>query len=325
MATLELTSSATTLPIETMDRLQAAERIGKLRSSIQPINDEIAAVIKRLGVLDAEEAQDVERKSVTLENLLSDPSYETDTEFQPSELDTERRQNLENRIEAYSRLTREIRILESDIRDLKNIDSIIERKKETITSLVKELGELFAWGLFSPTRKKFLKGDLQFARQNLKFIEALKPNAPQKISEKSERVITANQELGAIQPDEAYSSDALHRLPAKRLLARTEQSIPVSISGSTVTLRIPRTPGEKDFTQIVQLDYSTDREEFVKVFGETVNVETKKLSSTWMISDVVYYEFDIEDQQVPFPLEVVEIDGEEVCRIPNVVWQKFKQ
>ena len=74
----------------------------------------------------------------------------------------------------------------------------------------------------------------------------------------------------------------------------------------------------------VALNMRSDEKGFAAIVGNDVTVKEKG-DVDWSMEDIVKFNFDVEEQPVAFPLEIVEVDGEERCRIPQAIWQAFGQ
>lgn len=327
MAPLTLTTPARTTGIENMNRQELVQRIDQLRASIQPIVNEINAMVTRLGVLDAEQRKIVNDSSTQLAELIADASYADDSSFVPSALDDQRRNNMNARQENYSMQSDKIRVMERKITDLRNIDETIATIEGRIIERQKQIDNLWLGGVFNPSRRRNLQITLDDTWKDLKQTKDLKPFAPQKIVEAGAELEAEKAILKRMQIDESYPANMLHALPAIAQLPRHLQAVLMTREpyDNTVTLRIPRSPDEVDFSRTVTLNIAMDPDAFINLVGNEIVVTETQNESENSLHDTVYYDMDIKDQPVPFPLEIVEVEGREVCRIPQAVWNVFGQ
>ncbi len=319
MATLELTSPAAINTIDPAERQKIVARIDQLRAGIAPITAEITVLIKRLGVLEAEKQQAVTDQSVPLDELTSDPSY-ADGAFTPSALDDERMRNYEKTGDRIPEQERLIHLLDKKIHLLTCVtEDSIRHNEATIARWEKDIGELWFW---QTDMKKAIQENIAYIAFTVSQQKDALPNSYEKLQQACAELETAQQTLQRMQRDASYDPAVLHTQPAKELLRRDQQAVLVSMDYDTVTLRIPRSPDEVGFSRVVTLK-CPDPDAFIELIGKHIMVKEADTGNEHELEDAARYSVNFTDQLIPFPLEVVEVDGREECRLPHSVWNKY--
>ncbi len=324
MASITLTSPAFTDNLETLNREEIGGRLQQAGLLVRTINDQVAVLVNQLGVLDRQQQDFVARQSPTLDELLADPSYgASDYDFVPSALDNERLENMNTQQDQFSRQDSVVKTLEARIQHLQHLQLKIDCTREYGMGNVRYgLANIWWWEF---AKEKELRNTMKQYEQEILDLQAEMPTAQQKIAEAREQLAIEIPKRDSLSIHEYYDAATLHSLPAAEVLTRDRQAVLMSLDDTTVTLRIPESPEDKSFTKVVTLDSSADREAFAALIGRDVSVQEKRTGNNETMEYILEYGSGMDEQFVRFPLEVVNVGGRDLCRIPQAVWTTFSK
>ena len=265
----------------------------------------------------------IERASnpLAIQDLFVDPSYEDDSNFMPSVIDEQRESAYDRRSIAYSHSSR-------DVSSLRNIAAGADRTErelpQRIAALKAEVGQID--GSLLLQLKDSFTGQRAKLVTEIRNLELWLMRLPKERADALNLLPHAEERLAASHPNDIYDG-SLHEAETARLLPRSSQSALLSIvfNGGTanIELQIPTRPDENDFSTTVKLELEgDDLDEFSRLIGEDIRFKRSTFDS---IRESAELDFDIDPELVPFPLEVVEIAGEQRCRVPQAVWNRFRE
>lgn len=295
------------------------EELQKVLRELEHMRRELAADIARLTSL--KEAVDAR----TFESLMSGLDYSGDDVYEPSAEDEERLAAFNMRKAVDDRVSE----TRQKITELMGIQNGIGRKissleKALVPSPIRSIGGVMNRVLYSRLIDQIFGTRSRVQKQiaNLKIEE---DGAATDLRTEQEILAEVEEELAGISPTRAYDQE-LHMAPRKFLLGRGEQSILFSLERGRkkqiATFIIPATPTEKDFTVQVTLGLSKpdDIDDFQRFLGHDLVANNADFD---LVSENIAWNGDVQPQLVPFPLEVVEIEGEDRLRLPQAFYDRF--
>lgn len=255
----------------------------------------------------------------TFEELLkySGGDYEYDPIFEPSVPD-------EERLHAYRERTGSLKSLRGDLHshryDMLQEDKYLTNDPIDIADLRRKIERIN--GSRYLRFLDFFTGNRETFEAEIRERNPRLSNAPRRKEEAAAALAQTQEKLESLQlkPNAPYDP-SLHAVPAKKFLPRTGQSVLfVYENPGAVTLHLPSFPDERDLTQTVRFDFSeSDTNDFADLVGTNLDVYNDGRNTQRYFD----HTSDPIEALVPFPLEVVEVDGKERLRLPKVVWEKF--
>jgi hypothetical protein len=320
MATSQLETSA--VKPNTIDAVR--DRLANLERKKQIIDTTMENLRTQLTDLIAEQTRIDRTKRAddpqTFGDFLLDPSYEQDAEFEPDPLDFLRKD---------AAIQRQNTVEKGDAR-LQRIESLIAEETLLIEQGARQINELKAQIQDIDNRYVTFFGT---AKKRAALVQQL-DKLEDKVAAAPGRLATARRILdetklanAAANPNTPYDP-SLHLHSASALLKRDRSSALLSIdinnneAQAKVKLQLPQTPDEEDFSTTVTLQLNTqdDIDDFLALIGRHVRAPSGAFDT---VGDNIEGDFDIEDDIVPFPVEIVQIDGQERIRIPEAIWDRF--
>ena len=109
-------------------------------------------------------------------------------------------------------------------------------------------------------------------------------------------------------------------------LSRTQETASVSFDGySTITLRMPSAPDRRENFCTLSFTFSDTQtiSEFAALLGSEISVDAMRQNTLGAsVESGDGYDY-FESTVVPLALEIVQIDGKQQYRLPEVVWERF--
>jgi hypothetical protein len=332
MDRVPLTSSADRF-VTTPNAAFLRTRIQKLEAVKQTIGEKLAEARTLLIPFVLQEQEEEARERImnphTIEDLLLDPSYENDRTFEPSQADELRLASYKQR-QGDMWKTRENAVPTSLQTDIAIMTGMLEDHPNTITEAetrIEEIEEENGRGLrmrianWWSGEKKSLEKRLAILRHQLSAAETKLPKSIARLENAEEM----RRQYETIEKNKAYDP-SLQDQTESLFLQRSNQAVLVSYDPENrdgiFTLHLPRTPEDKDFTVTAsfRLESNDDEEEFAELLGIDVGVYTSVFPT---VGKSVDYQYDFQEELIPFGLEIVEVNNELRFRLPQAVWNRF--
>lgn len=328
MAPLTITSSATAeilagpaLPESIPELRQQRERLSFAIDKLRVRLTAVAQAEERVLELDRQ-TRTVERAAnpEDLRDLLAPFLYEDDGSFEPTPVDEERRLNYQTREAALSQSENDARRYQSQIQ---GVTSLLDNGPKRVEQMEQKIGDI------NGGRWARLKNYFTQERETLiTEIDALRRQilaSPTQLVNAESGLVKAKLTLAQTKPTAAYDV-SIHDVKEATLLSRHEQAVLVTFQGgkkSSVTLRLPTSPDDQDFTQSITFvfDSSDDQREFGELLGEDIRLYGA-MGDT--VRDNLEYDWDFENELIPFPLEVADFKGQKKIRIPQAAFERFQ-
>lgn len=324
-----MANAARTSPafIDNIDQLPVHElqkRIEAAEATSREISTQIEFLHTRIKVLSVLEQQNAIQPEGTasIKDLLADDSYENQLSYTSSELDCSRRDSYNER-QNDARVKRgNVYNAESEFRRLTSLETTGPARIGTLRTQIDQINGSM---LLRITNKLFT-GAREKLVSELEALQAKLAAIPGNIQNARENILFAQLELNLIRADMPYE-ESLHEVPSVSLSPRTEQSLLMSMerngSRDSITLKLPLSPDDTDFSRSITFDFSDTLafDEFIELVGKDVPIE----EGMGYLGENVNYNYDFTNELVPFALEVVEINGKQMYRLPHAIWQRFNQ
>lgn len=257
-----------------------------------------------------------------LEDLTADFLYADDHSFEPTETDTDRNQAMLSR--EYQRM-QTLAVVRQQMKTLESLTQLMSSGPERIQIMQARVDAIRASVLLRA--QNLYTGELERTLHEIEETQAKIAAEPEQRLEATQQLTLAQEQLSTLPATVEYDR-TLHDIQAGTILSRTNQAILVSFEPSygradmsTVVLQLPSAPGAADFTQTLTLSLDRyDLDAFGQLLGSDIPIRSNYEKT---IGESFQYSTEFINELVPFPLEVVEVDGQERIRIPQVVWDRF--